>query len=93
MSLREHKTVALFGKWGSGKRTLAKQVAIILAREKGLKIEIIRNLLFLPKGLESLRTTVLILDNPNKAQYTDSHNANIFDCLLKIRAEKTTVFK
>lgn len=93
MSLREHKTVALFGKWGSGKRTLAKQVAIKLAREDGLKIEIIRDWLILPKGLESSRTTVLILDNPIKAQHTGSHNANIFDCLLKIRAEKNNCFQ
>lgn len=93
MSLREHKTAALFGKWGSGKRTLAKQVAIKLAREDGLNIKIFRDWLFLPKGLESSRTTVLILDNPIKAQHTGSHNANIFDCLLKIRAEKNNCFQ
>ena len=93
MSLCEHKTVALFGKWGSGKRTLAKQVAIKLAREDELKIEIIRDWLFLPEGLESSRTTVLILDNPIKAEHTGSHNANIFDCLLKIRAEKNDCFQ
>lgn len=93
MSLREHKTVALFGKWGSGKRTLAKQVAIKLAKEDGLKIEIIKDWLFLPKGLESSCTTVLILDNPIKAEHTGSHNANIFDCLLKIRAKKNNCFQ
>ena len=93
MSLREYKTVAFFGKWGSGKRTLAKEVAIKLAKEDGLKIEIIKDWLFLPKGLESSRTTVLILDNPIKAEHTGSHNANIFDCLLKIRAEKNNCFQ
>lgn len=36
--------------------------------------------------LASMCSTVLVLDNPIKAQYTDRHNADIYDCLLKVRA-------
>lgn len=92
-SLRAHKTVALFGKWGSGKRTLAKQIALKLAKEEELRIKIVRDWLLLPEDLESTRSTVFIMDNPVKSQYTDSHNTEIFDCLHKLRAEKNNCFQ
>ena len=92
LSVRVHKTVALFGKWGSGKRTLAKQIALILAKEEKLMIKIFRDWLLLPEDLESTRSMVLIMDNPIKIQYTDRHNAEIFDCLLKLRAKKNNCF-
>ena len=92
LSLRDHKTIALFGKLGSGKRTLAKQIALILAKEEKLMIKIFRDWLLLPEDLESTRSTVLIMDNPIKIQYTDRHNAEIFDCLLKLRAKKNNCF-
>lgn len=85
-SLCDHHTIALFGKWGSGKRTLAKHIALDFAKKKGLKIRIIKHLLLLSDSVPSLCSTVLILDNPIKAQYTDRHNADIYDCLLKMRA-------
>ena len=92
LSVRDLKTIALFGKWGSGKRTLAKQIALILAKEEKLMIKIFRDWLLLPEDLESTRSTVLIMDNPIKIQYTDRHNAEIFDCLLKLRAKKNNCF-
>ena len=83
----------MFGKWGSGKRTFAKQIAIKLAREEGLKIEYFKNWFCLPTELATTRSTVLILDNPLKSQYSDIHNAEIFDCLRKLRTEENNCFQ
>ena len=40
----------------------------------------------LPDDLASTCSSVLILEDPIKFQYTDTHNAKIFDCLQQLRA-------
>ena len=86
MSLRDRQTLVLFGKWGSGKRTLAKQIASKLAIEEGLKIKVVRHFVSISDDLASTCSTILILDNPFKSLYTSSHNSDIFDFLFQLRA-------
>ena len=86
LNLRDHQTLVLFGKWGSGKRTLAKQISLKLAREEGLKRRFVRHLISIPDDLASTCSTILILEDPFRPQYTDKHNAEIFECILKLRA-------
>ena len=92
--LRDYQILVLFGKWGSGKRTLANQIASKLAIE-GLNIRVVRHFISIPDDLASTCSTVLILEDPIKFQYTDLHNAEIFDCLLQLKAnaEKTNCFQ
>ena len=84
--LRDHHTLVLFRKWGSGKRTLAKQISTKLAKEEGLKIRFFSHLISIPDDLASTCSTILIMVDPFRPQYTDEHNAEIFQCLLKLRA-------
>lgn len=86
MRLRDRQTLVFFGKWGSGKRTLAKQIASKLAIEEGLKIKVVKHFLSIPDDLASTCSTILILDNPLKSLYTSSHNTEIFDFLFQLRA-------
>ena len=83
---RDHHILVLFGKWGSGKRTLAKQISSKLAKEEGLKIKFFRHLISIPDDLASSCSTIPILENPFRPQYTDEHNSEIFECLLNLRA-------
>ena len=84
--LRDHHTLVLFRKWGSGKRTLAKQISSKLAKEEGLKIRFFRHLISIPDDIASTCSTILIVEDPFRPQYTDEHNAEIFECLLNLRA-------
>nr|XP_022300183.1 uncharacterized protein LOC111108520 [Crassostrea virginica] len=86
LSLREHKTLALYGKWGNGQRTLAKQIALKFAKEENLNIRVVRNMIVIPEDLASTRSTVLILNDPIKTQYTDEHNHEILRVLQQLRA-------
>ena len=88
LSLHNHQSVAIFGKWGSGKKTLAKRIALEIAKEQGLNIRHVKHLMFIQEDLASTGSTVLILENPLKPQYTNHHNAEIFDCLHKFRANR-----
>ena len=84
--LRDHHTLVLLRKWGSGKRTLAKQISTKLAKEEGLMIRFFRHLISIPDDLASTFSTILIMEDPFRPQYTDEHSAEIFQCLLKLRA-------
>lgn len=69
------KTLALLGKFGSGRRTLANQIArrlqIIIPK---LKIEVFHALGVIPSDLMS---AIIILPDLVKSLYTDKHTDNI----------------
>ena len=69
-SLRDLRTLALFGKQGGGKRTLEKQV------NTGQRAKIKDPDYLTLVDLKSTRSTVLILDIPIKFLYTDDHNTD-----------------
>lgn len=78
-------TEALFGKLGSGKRTLAAQVAIRLAKkDTKLKIKIVKGGDLLSEGLESRNSSILIIHDPLKTWFTIEHTDKIINCLLNI---------
>lgn len=79
------QTLAMFGNLGSGKRTLAAQVAIRLAKENpNLKIKIVTQRDTITKDLESRHSTILIIHDPLRTWYTDSFMENIISILLRM---------
>lgn len=78
-------TLAMFGKLGSGKRTLAAQVAIRLAKkDQTLKIKIVTERDIISEDLESMHSTILIIHDPVKTWYTDRYTEEIISILLRI---------
>lgn len=77
--------LAMYGKLGSGKRTLAAQVAIRLARkDKKLKIKIVREREVLSKDLQTVHSTILVIHDPIKTWYTTRKTEEIISYLLTI---------
>lgn len=75
----------MFGNLGSGKRTLAAQVAIRLAKKNpNLKIKIVTERDTITEDLESRHSTILIIHDPLRTWYTDSYTENIISVLLRI---------
>lgn len=75
----------MFGKLGSGKRTLAAQVAIRIGKKKpALKIKIVTERDTITEDLGSKHSTILVLHDPVKAWYTDRYKEEIISILLKI---------
>lgn len=75
----------MFGKLGSGKRTLAAQVAIRIAKKNpALKIKIVPERDTITEDLESRHSTILIIHDPLKTWYTDRYTKEIISILLKI---------
>ena len=58
----------------------------MFAKEENLNIRVIRNMIVIPEDLASTRSTVLILNDPIKTQYTDEHNHEILRVLQQLRA-------
>lgn len=78
-------TVAMYGKLGSGKRTLAAQVAIRLAnKDTNIKIKIVRKREDLSDDLQSRLSTIFVIHDPIKAWYTSQHTDEITSFLYKI---------
>lgn len=79
------QTLAMFGKLGSGKRTIAAQVAIRIAKKKpALKIKIVTERDAITEDLGSKQSTILIIHDPVKVWYTDRYKEEIISILLKI---------
>lgn len=79
------KTLAMYGKLGSGKRTLAAQIAIRLAKkDTNLKIKIVRDREVLSKDLEAINSTILVIHDPVKTWYTTRKTEEIISCMLNI---------
>lgn len=75
----------MYGKLGSGKRTLAAQVAIRLARkDKKFKIKIVREREVLSKDLQTVHSTILVIHDPIKTWYTTRKTEEIISYLLTI---------
>lgn len=75
----------MFGKLGSGKRTLAAQLAIRIAKkDTKLKIKIVTERDALFEYLESKQSTILVIHNPVKTWFTSNHTDEILSFLLKI---------
>lgn len=75
----------MFGNLGSGKRTLAAQVAIRLAKKNTkLKIKIVTERDTITEDLESRHSTILIIHDPVKIWYTDRYTEEIISILLRI---------
>lgn len=75
----------MFGKLGSGKRTLAAQVAIRIAKTNlALKIKIVTERDTITEDLGSKQSTILIIHDPVKAWYTDRYTEEIISILLKL---------
>lgn len=75
----------MFGKLGNGKRTLAAQVAIRIAKKNpALKIQIVTERETISEGLESRHSTILVIHDPVKTWYTDRYTEEIISILSKI---------
>lgn len=79
------QTLAMFGKLGIGKRTLAAQVAIRIAKKNpALKIKIVRERDTISEDLESRHSTILVIHDPVKTWYTDRYTEKIISILSRI---------
>lgn len=75
----------MFGKLGSGKRTLAAQVAIRIAKKNpALKIKIVTERDTISENLVARHSTILIIHDPVKTWYTDRYTEEIISILSKI---------
>lgn len=78
-------TLAMFGEFGSGKRTLAAQIAIRLAKKNSkLKIKIVRDRDAISEDFGSMESKIIIIHNPVKTWFTSKHTDEIINCLSKI---------
>lgn len=83
MHLLKHKTLALLGKLGSGRRTVANQIASRLRKIKPtLKIEVLNAFRDIPK--DSIMSTIYVLPDLIKSWYTDEHTEDIIQFLQQI---------
>lgn len=79
--------MALLGNLGSGRRTLANQIAFTLRKNNNnLKIEVF-NTLIIPTDSKSFLSTILILPDLIKPWYVDKHTNNIIEFLQKMRSD------
>lgn len=89
--LLQNKTLALHGSYGSGRRTLANQLAARLQTNRfnqELKIKVFKSFRGIPTcSLETLSSTILILPDLIKAWYTDTHIKDIIGFLENLRSD------
>lgn len=84
-------TLALIAKLGSGKRTIAAQIAIRLAKENmTLKIHIVRDRDAISEDLKTRHSTVMIIHNPIKTWFTSKHADEEIDRLFEICSKAKT---
>lgn len=75
----------MIGKLGSGKRTLAAQVAIRIAKKNpALKLKVVTERDTISEDLESRQSTILIIHDPLKTWYTDRYAEEIISTLSRI---------
>lgn len=73
----------MFGKLGSGKWTLAAQIAIGQWKQE-FENKMLREGDLLSVDLVSMQSTVLGIHNPVKSWFTSKHSNEIMSCLSKI---------
>lgn len=75
----------MFGKLGSGKRTLAAQIAIRIAKKNpALKLKVVTERETISEDLESRHSTILIIQDPIKTWYTNRYTEEIISILSRI---------
>lgn len=80
--------MALLGKFGSGRLTLANQIARRLrTNNPKLKIEVFNAFRVIPTDLETMLSTIVIVPDLIKSWYTDKHTDNIIQILQKLRSD------
>ncbi|XP_061177724.1 uncharacterized protein LOC133186506 [Saccostrea echinata] len=88
--LRNNKTLALIGKWGSGKRTLAVQIALEMEKvlNDKFKFKVIHNFdeTCGPSISGLSQPTVIILPDLYKFWRTDQHSEDVINTLIRIRS-------
>lgn len=83
MHLSKRKTLALLGKLGSGRRTVANQIASRLRKiNPKLNIEVLNAFIDIPK--DSIMSTIYVLPDLIKSWYTDRHTEDIIQFLQNI---------
>lgn len=83
MHLSKHKTLALLGKLGSGRRTVGNQIASRLRKiNPKLKIVVLNAFRDIPK--DSIMSTIYVLPDLIKSWYTDKHTEEIIQFLQNI---------
>lgn len=83
--LQTSKMVAIFGKLGTGKRTIATQIAIRIAKkEPKYKIKRVGERDLISKDFNLMPSTILIIHDPVKTCYTIEYSEEIISCLLRI---------
>lgn len=83
MHLSKHKTLALLGKLGSGRRTAGNQIASRLRKiNPKLKIVVLNAFRNIPK--HSIMSTIYVLPDLIKSWYTDKHTEDIIQFLQNI---------
>lgn len=83
MHLSKRKTLALLGKLGSGRRTVANQIASRLRKiNPKLNIEVLNAFRDIPK--DSIMSTIYVLPDLIKSWYTDRHTEDIIQFLQNI---------
>lgn len=86
--LSRHKTLALLGNLGSGRRTLSNQIAARLRKDNPeLKIEVFNVFTIIPTDAETMLSTIVIVPDLIKPWYTNTHTKNIIQFLLKLRSD------
>lgn len=84
-------TLALIGKLGGGKRTIAAQIAIRLAKKDlKLKIKIVSDSDVISEDLRTRYSTIMIIHNPIKTWFTSKHADEEIDRLLEICSKAKT---
>lgn len=87
MHLSKRKTLALLGKLGSGRRTVANQIASRLTQiNPKLKIEVLNAFRDIPK--DTIMSTIYLLPDLIKSWYTDKHTEDIIQFLQNICSDE-----
>lgn len=86
--LSKHKTLALLGNLGSGRRTLANQIALRLRKNNSqLKIVGFNAFRFKPTDPETMLSTIIIVPDLIKNCFTDEHTNNTIKFLQKLHSD------
>lgn len=93
--LSKHKTLALLGNLGSGRRTLSKQIAKRLRNNNPiLTIKVFNVFTLIPTDPQTMLSKIVIVPDLIKPWYTNTHTKNILQYLQKLhsKAEENNCF-
>ncbi|XP_048780149.2 uncharacterized protein LOC125683239 isoform X2 [Ostrea edulis] len=96
-NLQKHRTLALTGEWGSGKRTLAVQIALQVEKieKKTFKFKVLQEFDDDKRSkLEAIKTTdptILLMPDLCRSWHTEHHTTNIMNCVRSIISSNTYI--